>query len=152
MSEKLPNTNEHNDYEDNGPTHANETQEASPTPVVEHDSEAEWQLRWAVSEALLRAVYDAVERPGEHIRSAAVTVAIEVVQATRAFDLRSEDDQRALAARADYVADRIIELAGAYDDLTTSDLQGAVEALSLRLVRNQLPIGDTEQTEGGDHE
>ncbi|MGV9751104.1 hypothetical protein [Nocardia farcinica] len=125
---------------------------ADTAPSAEPDDDREQHLTRDVSEALLRAVYNAVERSGKEVRSAAVTVAIEVVQTTHSFDPRSADDRQALAVLADYVADRIVELTGAYEELTTSDLQGAVEALALRLVHNQLPVDGAEQTEGGDHE
>ncbi|MBF6446622.1 hypothetical protein ACWDXV_32400 [Nocardia nova] len=120
-------------------------------PYAEPDHDREQRLAWDVSEALLRAVYDAAERTGEHARSVAVTVALQQVERTHAF-VSNEDDQHHLAAQANYVADRLIELIDAYDELTTSDLQGAIEALALRLVHHQLPVGGVEQTEGGDHE
>ncbi|OXR47091.1 hypothetical protein B7C42_00213 [Nocardia cerradoensis] len=124
--------------------------EAIPYAEANHDREQ--RLAWDVSEALLQAVYDAAERTGEDARSVAVTVALQQVERTHAFDVSNEDDQHVLAAQANYVADRLIELIDAYDELTTSDLQGAIEALALRLVHHQLPVGRVEQTEGGDHE
>ncbi|WP_174186427.1 hypothetical protein [Nocardia barduliensis] len=149
MNERLPNTNAHNEYGDNQPAPAHELR---PSPAVEPDSNAEWQLRWAVSEALLRTVYEVVEHPGADVRSAAATVALKVVQATRTFNLADEADQHSLATQADYVADRLIELVDAYDELTTGDLQGGVGAVAFMLVRNMLPVDGTERIEGGGHE
>ncbi|WP_280483915.1 hypothetical protein [Nocardia farcinica] len=149
MNERFPNTSAHNQDGDNqlAPAH-----ELSPSLAVEPDSDAEWQLRWTVSEALLRTVYEVVEHPGADVRSAAATVALEVVQATRIFNLADEADQHTLAMQADYVADRLIELIDAYDELTTSDFQGGVEALALMLVRQLLPADTAEQAEGGGDE
>lgn len=106
-------------------------------------SDHEQQLVWEVSEALLRTVYDAVERPGDDEHPAVANTALALVQVTHAFDLSSNTDRQALVSRAKYVGDRMVELVHAHDELTTSDLQGSVEALALRLVRNQLPIEGT---------
>ncbi|MCX4098030.1 antirestriction protein ArdA [Nocardia sp. alder85J] len=133
MSEKYP-APQHN----SGQEHRGEHTDV--TPSAEVDSNNERQLTWVMSEALLRAVYDIVEHPGEEACAAAATLAQGLVQLTHEFDVNSEDQQRDLAVRTDYVTDQIVEIAGAYDDLTTSDLQGAVEALALRLVGRQLDV------------
>ncbi|MBF6259857.1 hypothetical protein IU468_26625 [Nocardia farcinica] len=145
MNEKFPNP-QHN----SGQEHPGE--QADPSPPIEADSDREWQVRWDIGETLLRAVYDTVEHPGEEARVAAARLALGLVQLTHEFDLTSEADKQALAALANTVADRIAELADAYDDLTTSDLQGGVQALAFMLVRNMLPVGGMKQAEGGDHE
>ncbi|PSR58686.1 MULTISPECIES: hypothetical protein [Nocardia] len=121
-------------------------------PPAEPNHDRKQRLAWDVSEALLQAVYDAAERSGEDARSAAVTVALQQVERTHVFDVADEDDQHVLASQADYAAARLVELIDACDELTTSDLQGAIEALAMRLVHHQLPVGGVEQTEGGDHE
>ncbi|MBF6276401.1 MULTISPECIES: hypothetical protein [Nocardia] len=114
-----------------------------------HDRE---QLVWDVGETLLRVIYDAARHPSLDARAAAAAVALQQVQRTHEFDVAEEDGLHELAAKAGYIFARLVELIDAYDELTTSDLQGAVEALTLRLVQRQLPTGTIEQLEGGDHE
>ncbi|MBF4996693.1 hypothetical protein IRT45_05930 [Nocardia sp. BSTN01] len=121
-------------------------------PPAEQSHDREQRLAWDIGEALLQAVYDAAQHPGQDARSAAATVALQQVQRTYDFDVTEEDDLHALATQADHVADRLVELIDAYEELTTSDLQGAVEALALRLVHHQLPVGRVKGTRGGDHE
>lgn len=105
----------------------------------ESDVRRERHLSWAVSEALLRAVYEAVGH-AEQVRAAAAEVALEQVQRTHMFNMADEAERDAQLALATYLADQIVELANAYDDLTTSDMQGVVEALAWRLASNELPI------------
>ncbi|WP_280377946.1 hypothetical protein [Nocardia wallacei] len=116
------------------------------------DDEREQQLRWDISDALLRAVDDAVERPSDERPAAFAELALALVQLTHSFDLNSETGKQALATRANYISDQLNGLVRHYDDLTTSDLQGGVEALAFMLVRNQLPIDAAQSSEGGDHE
>ncbi|MGV9676427.1 hypothetical protein ACWDSJ_14210 [Nocardia sp. NPDC003482] len=149
MTEKYPNSNGGKETRDNPPTPAHE---GSPGPAVEPNTDATWHLQWAVSEALLRTVYDVIEHPGTDAQTAAATVALQVVQATRSFDLTSDADRETLAGQANSVTDRLLELIDTADEFTVSDLQGAVEALALRIVHHQLPIGGNEQTEGGEDE
>ena len=138
MNEKVPNINVHNESEDNKPTQAHES---SPIRALEPDSNREQELRRTVSDALLKVVYGVARNPGEGARYAAAQFALGLVHLTYPFDLTSDADNEELERLAYYVGDRLIELA-AVDDLTTSDLQGIVEALALRLVRQQLPVGD----------
>jgi hypothetical protein len=141
MSEKYPN------YQRNSGDEQPHVARGDLDPVratrPEADSDAEWQLRGAVGEALLRTVYDIVEHPSDTDHDTALALAVGLVQLTHRFDLDSDTDCRTLGALANYVGDQIIEFAHAYDDLTTSDLQGVAEALALRLVRNQLSVNDT---------
>lgn len=116
------------------------------------DDEREQQLRWDISEALLKAVYDAVEHPRDEPPAAFAELALALVQLTHSFDLNSETGKQALATRSNYISDQLNRLVRHYDDLTTSDLQGGVEALAFMLVRNQLPIDAAESPEGGEHE
>lgn len=104
-----------------------------------------------MGDALLQAVYNAVEHPPADENAAVANLALALVQATHSFDLSSDTGKHALAVRAHYVGDRIAALIRAYDDLATSDLQRAVDTLALLLVRNALPIEEPEQPEGGDH-
>ncbi|MBF6546976.1 hypothetical protein [Nocardia brasiliensis] len=121
-------------------------------PSAESDSACEQQLVWEVGDVLLRTVYDAVEHPFEDNPQAVASLALTIVQVTHSFDLSSDTGKHALGVRARYVADKIAALVRAYDELTTSDLQGSVDALAFTLVRNMLPVDDTERTDGGDHE
>ncbi|QLY30422.1 hypothetical protein H0264_35765 [Nocardia huaxiensis] len=112
----------------------------------------EQQLIWAVGDALLQAVYAAAENPGDETHAKVADTALEVVWATHIVNPASATDQQVLTAQANYICDRIVELAHTCDDLTTSDLQGVIDALALRLVRNRLPLDATERAKGGDHE
>ncbi len=149
MSEKYPNYQHNSGGEQPQEQPDASPREPKPEPdptragLPEADSDAEFQLRWDISEALLRAVYNIAGRPGGDTRTAAASLALNVVQLTHGFDLASETDRRTLGSLADTVSDRISELAGAYDDLTTSDLQGSVGALAFMLVRRMLPVGQT---------
>ncbi|MFI9504779.1 hypothetical protein [Nocardia sp. NPDC052566] len=126
--------------------------ERTASTPTESDSNHEQQLIGEVGEAMLQTIYDAVEHPVDEIQPAVAELALALVQVTHSFDLNADTGKQALAMRARYVTDRIVALVRAYDELTTSDLQGAVDALALLLVRNVLPIDEAGQTEGGDHE
>ncbi|WP_280410274.1 hypothetical protein [Nocardia brasiliensis] len=143
MNEKYPGPQHNSDQSD-------ERTEAAPS--AESDSHREQQLVWEVSDALLRAVYRAVEYPSDGQPATIANLALALVQATHSFDLSGDTGKYLLAVRARYVSDRIAALIRAYDELTTGDLQGAVDAVALLLVRNALPVNDAEQTEGGGHE
>ncbi|MDO3645659.1 hypothetical protein [Nocardia mangyaensis] len=113
----------------------------------------EMELQWTISDALLAAIGTLVKHPGDF---ATVTAAASrVVRFTHQFDPTSESDLYAAAALTNYVFDRIVQLADEYHELTTSDLQGAVGAIALRLIRNEIS-GDPGRTapedEGGGHE
>ncbi|WP_305779072.1 hypothetical protein [Nocardia nova] len=123
--------------------------ETTPPAEQNHDSE---QLAWDVGETLLRVIYDAARHPSLDARAAAAAVALQQVQRTHEFDVAEEDGLHELAAKAGYIFARLVELIDAYDELPTSDLQGAIEALALRLVHHQVPVGRAEGAKGGDHE
>lgn len=120
--------------------------------TTEPGGDYETELRWAISDAILAAIDNMIEQPGEASRAATCALADRLVQ--HVYDAIPPDvqDRQTLALLTNTLTDRIIELAGAYQQLTTSDLQGAVEALALRLVRHQLPSAAKRDVEGGDHE
>lgn len=107
-----------------------------PATFPEHDSDQEWELLWTISDALLAAVDNLAKHPGDH--AAAARVAAKVVRFTHQFDPTSEGDMHAEAAVANQVFNEIVRFAGEHDKLTTSDLQGALEAVALRLIRHEI--------------
>ncbi|BCK57895.1 hypothetical protein [Nocardia wallacei] len=144
MSEKYPHT-QHNSGEN--PL----DQPVDAAPSTESD-DREQQLRWDISDALLKAIDDAVVHRSDQQPAATAELALALVQLTHSFDLNSETGKHALATRANYISDQLNGLVRHYDDLTTSDLQGGVEALAFMLVSNQLPTDNAESSEGGEHE
>ncbi|CAM4361671.1 hypothetical protein NONI108955_22635 [Nocardia ninae] len=155
MNEKYPgpqhNPDEQSPLEQPNPApHEAETISAA---TAEADSDQDWELRWAISDAILTAVYDLAQHPGPPALAATATLARNLVEHVYGV-ATSDQQQRALAVLITTVNDRIVELADAHDDLTTSDLQSGAEALALQLVRHQLIIGTAEprELEGGDHE
>ncbi|MGX1770843.1 hypothetical protein ACWIGW_01925 [Nocardia brasiliensis] len=69
------------------------------TPPTEANREQ--QLVWTVSEALLQAVYDAVEHPSDAQPQTIAKLALALVHLTHSFDLTNDADKQELAARAD---------------------------------------------------
>lgn len=118
----------------------------------EPGGEPELELRWAISDAILVAIDNMIEQPGDASHAATCALADRLVQHIYGAIPPDGQDRQTLALLTNTLTDRIIELAGAYQQLTTSDLQGAVEALALRLVRHQLPSAAKRDVEGGDHE
>ncbi|WP_280448633.1 hypothetical protein [Nocardia brasiliensis] len=121
---------------------------------TEAEDDHDWELRWEISDVILTAVYNLVEQPGPAARATISALARKLVEHVYGASPASDQHQQDLAILTATVNDRIIELADAHDDLTTSDLQGSVGALAFQLVRHQLIVGSAEPQvrEGGDHE
>ncbi|WP_433576788.1 hypothetical protein [Nocardia brasiliensis] len=154
MNEKYPYP-QHNSGEEPLPEASSpplDEPETGHGPIVEADSDEEWQLRWEITEVMLQVVDDIVDHPGDNAQVAVGELALRLIQATYRFDLTRDADKQALISLADTVANRIVALADAHDDLTTSDLQSGVEALALQLIRNQLLIPGSKLPKAGDHE
>ncbi|WP_306359829.1 hypothetical protein [Nocardia sp. CC227C] len=98
----------------------------------------EFQLTWAVGDALLQSVYDTVGRKPEEAWALAVSVARQQVYRLHALTPDVSADPRILDARTDAVASHVLELAASYEELTTGDLQGIVDALASDIVRGAL--------------
>ncbi|MGS2809327.1 hypothetical protein [Nocardia sp. MW-W600-9] len=144
MSEKYPQP-QRNSSED-------EPEAADTITSDEPGGEPELELRWAISDAILAAIDNMIEQPGDASHAATRALADRLVQHVYGAIPPDGQDRQPVALLTATVTDRIIELAGAYQQLTTSDLQGAVEALALPLVRHQLISDAKRDVEGGDHE
>jgi hypothetical protein len=153
MNEKYPHPQHHSGEAapDDPMLHTPDHAETGDPASAESDSDHDWELRWAVIDAILAAIDNMVEHPGDAARAAIFTLARRLVEHVYGA-VTGDQDEQALATLTDTVAERILTLADAHDDLTTSDLQGGVEALAFLLVRQQLPAGDTQPIEGGEHE
>ncbi|WP_280442601.1 hypothetical protein [Nocardia brasiliensis] len=129
--------------------HEPETGDASS---IESDNDHDWELRWEISDVILAAIDNLIKHPGPAARAAIFALARKLVE--HVYGPAPTDDRQDLTTLTDTVAQRITELADAYDDLTTSDLQGSVGALALRIVRNQLTAGPAESHDqkGGRYE
>ncbi|MFB8276926.1 hypothetical protein [Nocardia colli] len=126
--------------------------ETGDAASIEVEDDHDWELQWEISDVILTAIYNMVEHPGPAARATISTLAHRLVE--HVYGAAPDSDQRRpdLAMLTTTVNDRIIELADAYDDLTTSDLQSGVQALALQLVRHLLIVGSTQphDHEGGD--
>ncbi|MGV9834257.1 hypothetical protein ACWDUL_08685 [Nocardia niigatensis] len=113
-----------------------------PDAVSDEARSVELQLTWEVGEILLRAVNAARDHSAEDVRSQLNWAVMDVIETLHRFRHTTEFDTDAATKQAAHVTGRLLDLVEAVDAFTTSDLQGAVDALAIQLVRNRLQVND----------